>query len=161
MATTAVVVSWLCTLPSPRWHVPADRWRAAQALRHACRPGDEVLSPPDIGVYVGGLTRCWPFVSHAAAPDHDARAETVRRYYGEATPEERASLLESRCVAHVVLPANAPEGWLGPGAPYRPRRELTGSIGSLAVWSRDDATPCLGPAAGGGRRDRTGSAGTE
>jgi hypothetical protein len=156
MASTAVVATWLCTLPSPRWHAPVERWRVAVALREVCQPGEILIAPPDIGLYAGGLSPCWPYVSHAAGPEHEARAAAVRRFYGEASPEERAGLLESRCVAHVVLPANAPEGWLGPGAPYRPRRELTGPNDSLAVWSRDDATPCLRPAAGGGRGDRAG-----
>ena len=96
-----------------------------------------MLAPPDVGLYVGGLTPCWPFVSHAAAPDHDARAEAVRRFYTQSTPDERASLLEGGCVAHVVLPPRAPGGWLGPGAPYRPRLEVPGPNGGLAVWSRD------------------------
>jgi hypothetical protein len=82
---------------------------------------------------------------HAAAPDHDARAEAVRRFYTQATPEERASLLEGRCVAHVVLPPHTQAGWLGTGAPYRPRLELPGPNGGIAAWSRDRAAACGTP----------------
>jgi hypothetical protein len=132
MASTAAVVTWLCTLPSPTWHVPADRWRVAPALRSTCRPGDVLLSPPDIGLYVGGLTPCWPWVSHAAAPAFAERAEAVRRFYG-ATPADRAALLERAGAAHVVLPAPPPAGWLPEGTPYRPGA-ATG--GGTVVWSR-------------------------
>jgi hypothetical protein len=142
MASTAAVVTWLCTLPSPSAHVPAERWEVAVALRGACRPGEVVLAPADIGLYVGGLTPCWPFVSHAAAPRHPARDEAARRFYGGAPPEERARLLESACVAHVVAPPGIPPRWLGSDAPYRPRLEVPGPNGGLTVWSRDPAKPC-------------------
>jgi len=147
MASTAAVVAWLCASPGPTRYAPAERWRVAAALRTGCRPGETVLAPPDVGLYVGGLTPCWPFVSHAAAPDHDARAEAVRRFYTQSTPEERTSLLEGGCVAHVVLPPRAPGGWLGPGAPYRPRLEVPGPNGGIAVWSRDGVTACAAPGA--------------
>jgi hypothetical protein len=75
-----------------------------------------VLAPPDVGLYLGGLSPCWPYVSHAAAPGHDARAAAVRRFYGEASPAERAALLEETGAALVVLPPGLPPGWLGPGA---------------------------------------------
>jgi hypothetical protein len=145
MAPTAFVVAWLCTIPGPGRHAPAEGWRVAVALREVCRPGETVLAPPEVGLYVGGLTACWPFVSHAAAPDHDTRAEEVRRFYVQSTPEERASLLEGRCVAHVVLPPHASGAWIGPGAPYRPRLELPGPNGGIAVWTRDGAAACGAP----------------
>ncbi len=76
-------------------------------------------------------------------PDHDARAEAVRRFYGEATPPERARLLDGAGVALVVLPSRLPSGWLGAGTPYRRLPSVRGS--SLAVYRRDDtaagATP--------------------
>jgi hypothetical protein len=115
MASTAVVAAWLCALPSPSWHVPAARWRVAASLREACREGEIVLAPPDVGLYAGGLSPCWPYVSHAAGPDHDARAAAVRHFYGEASPEERAALLERSGATLVVLPAALPPGWLVPG----------------------------------------------
>ena len=128
MASTAAVVVWLCAIPGNRAATPRPSgggW--PRRLRAVCRPGETVLAPPEVGLYVGGLTACWPFVSHAAAPDHDARAEAVQRFYTQSTPEERASLLEGHCVSHLVLPPRAPDGWLGPRAPYRPRLELPGA----------------------------------
>ena len=116
MATTAAVVTWLCATPGPGSHAPAGRWRVAAALRETCRPGEIVVAPPDVGLYAGGLSPCWPYVSHAAAPEHDTRAAAVRRFYGEASPEERAALLEQAGAALVVLPSGLPPGWLGPGA---------------------------------------------
>jgi hypothetical protein len=106
----------------------------------ACRPGDIVVAPEDIGLYAGGLTPCWPYVSHSAAPDHDARATEVRGFYG-ATPAERAAFLERVCAAHVVLPAPLPEGWLAPGTRFRPGPAEGESITS---WSREGDTACTG-----------------
>ena len=136
MATTAAVVTWLCAAPSPGRHVPAERWQVAWALREACRPGDVVLAPEDIGLYVAGLSPCWPYASHAAAPDHHARAAAVARFYGEARPEERAAFLDRAGVAHVVLPPGVPPGWLGPVTPFRPRLSVPGPRGGLVVHSR-------------------------
>jgi hypothetical protein len=116
MATTAAVVTWLCATPGPGSHAPAAHWRVAAALRETCRQGDIALAPPDVGLYLGGLSPCWPYVSHPAGPAHDARAEAVRRFYAEARPEERAALLEETGAAFVVLLSRLPPGWLGPGA---------------------------------------------
>ena len=139
MATTAAVVTWLCATPGPGSHPPAERWRVAAALREVCRPGEIVLAPEDIGLYAGGLSPCWPYVSHAAAPDHDARAAAVRRFYGEASPEERAALLDGTGADLVVLPSRLPPGWLGTGTP---RRALPSAPGEgLALYRRDGATP--------------------
>ena len=143
MATTAAVVTWLCATPGPASHAPAGRWGVATALREACRPGDVALAPPDIGLYIGGLSPCWPWVSHAAAPGHDARAAAVRRFYGEATPGERADLLDDACAALVVLPSRVPPGWLGAGAPYRALPSAHGN--GLAVYRRDPAAACSTP----------------
>jgi hypothetical protein len=138
-APTAVVVTWLLTLPSPGGHVSAERFAAALDLREACRPGELALAPADVGLFVGGLTPCWPFVSHAAAPDHPARDTAARRFYGDASPQERAALLDRACVAHVVAPPGAPAGWLGASTPYRLRPATAGPGGGLAVWSREGA----------------------
>jgi hypothetical protein len=135
MATTAAVATWLCATPSPRSHAPAARWRVAAALREACRPGEIVLAPEDVGLYAGGLSPCWPYVSHAAAPGHDARAAVVRRFYGEAPPEERGALLDRTGARLVVLPSRLPPGWLGAGASLRPLPSAPGD--SLSVYRRD------------------------
>jgi hypothetical protein len=145
MATTAVVAVLLCMIPSPTRDVPIERWRIARALRATCRPGDVVLAPPDIGLLVGGLTPCWPYVSHGAAPEYEARAEVVRRFYGQASPEERRRLLDEACAEFVVLPPGPPDGWLG-GAPFRERLAVRGPRGGLAVFGRAGAAPaCAAP----------------
>jgi hypothetical protein len=115
----------------------------AAELRETCRPGEIALAPEDIGLYIGGLSPCWPWVSHAAAPDHDARAEAVRRFYGDATPPERARLLDGAGVALVVLPSRLPPGWLGAETPYRRLPSVRG--GSLAVYRRDDTAASATP----------------
>ena len=144
LATTAVVVAGLCARPGPTRLVPAERWRVAEALRRLCRPGDVVMAPADIGLYVSGLTPCWPFVSHPAAPEHEARVDAARRFYGEASPEERRHFLDASRAAFVVLPPRLPEGWLD-GAPFRPRIELPGLAGGLVVFAREAAPPGLPP----------------
>jgi hypothetical protein len=98
-----------------------------------------VLAPEDIGLYAGGLSPCWPYVSHAAAPDHDARATAVRRFYGEASPEERAALLDGTGAGLVVLPSRLPPGWLGTGTPLRALPSAPGD--GLALYRRDGPTP--------------------
>jgi hypothetical protein len=140
MASGAVVVTWLCSLPSPTRDVPAEHWAVAQALRASCRPGERVFSPPDIGLLVGGLTACWPYVSHPAANDYEARLEDVRRFYAGDTPAERARLLARASADWVVLPPSVPDGWLG-GAPYAPRLRVPGPRGGLEVFSRMGAPP--------------------
>jgi hypothetical protein len=155
MATTAVVYASLCARPHLYTHPPAERPGVANALGAVCRPGEIVLAPPDIGLYVGGVTSCWPFVSHPAAPDYLARVAVVERFYAsQSPPAERARWLEHACIKHLVLPTNVGAEWLGSPSAYRPTLVVTGASGALAVWSRDSsaackATPSYGEAAGG------------
>jgi hypothetical protein len=142
-ATTALVVVWLQSSANPYWSVPADRWRVAWALRAVCRPGELVLAPPDIGLYVGGLSPCWPWVSHTAAPDHGERDAATRRFYAE-PPEARAAFLDAVCASHVVVPRSWPEDGLPSDAPFRRRLEVEGPGGGLAVYSREGEAPCPG-----------------
>jgi hypothetical protein len=94
---------------------------------------------PDVGLYLGGLSPCWPYVSHAAVPGHEARAAAVRRFYGEASPQERAALLEETGAALVVLPSGLPPGWLGPAAALDATPSARGN--GLAAYRRPRATP--------------------
>ncbi len=142
MATSAVVVVWLCTLPGPRTHPPLQSWLVAQVLRQECHPGDLVLAPAQIGSYVGGLTPCWPFVSHPAAPDYDARLRDVARFYDpSSTPAERAALLATIGPAYVVLPPALPPDSFGASSPYVLAHVVRGPTGALEIWSRDPARP--------------------
>jgi hypothetical protein len=134
-ATTAVVVTWLQSSPNAYRDVPVDRWRVAAELRRVCRPGEVVLAPPDIGLYVGGLSACWPWVSHSASPEHETRDSATRRFYA-ATSGERRRFLDEACVSHVVVPGDWPNSGLPPEAPYRLRLEVDGPGGGLAVYSR-------------------------
>jgi hypothetical protein len=140
-ATTALVVTWLQLQPNAYRNVPADRWQAAWALRTVCRSGERVLAPPDIGLYVGGLTACWPWVSHSYAPDHDARSEVAARFYA-GPPAARERPLDEVCPDHVVVPGAWPRGGLPEGAPYEQRLEVAGPAGGLAVYSRMASVPC-------------------
>jgi hypothetical protein len=111
----------------------------AVALREACRPGEVAFAPSDVGLYLGGLSPCWPYVSHAAAAGHDARAAAVGRFYGQASPAERRALLDEARAALVVLPSRLPPGWLGPQTPFRALAPARGD--GLAVYRRDGSTP--------------------
>jgi hypothetical protein len=146
-ATTAAVVTGLQLAPNTYRNVPAERWEVAWRLRSVCRPGELVMAPPDIGLYVGGLSACWPWVSHSFAPDHDARDEAMRRFYS-ASPDERARLLGQICPAHVVAPATWSRESLPEEAPYERRLEVGATRGGLAVYSRRAGVPCRdGPGA--------------
>jgi hypothetical protein len=143
LATSSVVYAWLAATPNQDSHAPVERIRVASALRAACRPGDLALAPADIGLYVGGLTPCWPYVSHPAAPDYTQRVEEVTRFYGPAsTPARRAALLDRACIAHVVVPPALGVAWFDERSAYRPRLAVDGPNGSLAVWSRAPSAAC-------------------
>lgn len=140
-AGTAIAVTWLLFQMDPYRNVPADRWRVAAALRSVCQTGELVLAPADIGLYVGGLSACWPWVSHGASPEHASREAAMAGFYA-ATPPERGRLLEDVCATHVVVPRAWPDGGLPPGVPYRRRLEVDGPGGGLAVYSRETDPPC-------------------
>jgi hypothetical protein len=140
-AGTSIAVIWLLLHPLPTRNVPAERWRIAAALDSVCQTGELVLSPPDIGLYVGGLSACWPWVSHPAAPDHAAREETARRFYAS-PPSDRARLLDELCATYVVVPRFWPGGGLPRTAPYSFRLGVEGAGGGLAVYSREGHSPC-------------------
>ncbi len=145
LSSTALVALGLVGSDNPRWYVPPERLQVAAALRASCRPGDRALTPPDIGLYVAGLTACKPYASHAAAPDHDARAEAVRRFYEDRTPAERDALLDRACVTHVTLPGDAgeaPEAWLGARTPFRRIALVGGDPRRIGLYARTDRSAC-------------------
>ena len=141
LAGTSMVVVWLLMHPLPGRYAPLDRWRLAAELRPVCRPGEVALSPPDIGLYVGAFTACWPYVSHAVSPEHAVRDAATRRFYA-ASPADRRLFLDETCVSHVVVPGGWPNGGLPPEAPFRRRLLVEGPGDGLAVYSREASTPC-------------------
>jgi hypothetical protein len=144
-AGTALTETWLQLSPNPYRNVPEERWRVAEALGGTCQRGEIVVAPPDVGLYVGGLSACWPWVSHSFSPDHAARDAATRRFYAS-SPEERLRFLEDNGVAHVVVPAGWAGGGLPPGGPYERRLEVEGARGGLAVYSRTaDPPPPVSP----------------
>ena len=146
LATSAIVYAWLAATPNLDSHPPVERIRVAVALRAACRPGDVALAPADIGLYVGGLTPCWPFVSHPAAPDYSQRLQAVTGFYDQRSPPaQRAAWLERNCIAHVVVPPTFGAAWFDERSAYRPRLAVNGPNGSLAVWSRIPSAACTPP----------------
>jgi hypothetical protein len=148
MATTAVVATGLALTPSSRSHAPSERFGVATALSPRCRPGELVLAPADIGLFVGGLTACWPFLAHGAAPGHDERSAEVLGFYDPATPTAcREERLAALCPEYVVVPAGAPPGWLGTAPPYRFLLRVSSRRAALDLWRREGAT-CPRPSSG-------------
>jgi hypothetical protein len=144
---TAAVATYTVTRSSPRWHVPAAHWRAAAALRTVCRPGEVVLASADIGLVAGGLTSCWPLVSHAAAPDYEARLAAANRFYASESPEERARLLDGACASHAVVPLTAGGAPVDSGPSFR--AAAIARADGFAILSRRLSRPCPPPGASG------------
>jgi hypothetical protein len=144
---TAAVATYTVTRSSPKWHVPSAHWRAAAALRAVCRPGEVVLAPAGTGLLAGGLTSCWPLVSHAAAPDYEARLATADRFYASESPEERARLLDGACASHAVVPLTDGGAALEAGPSFR--AAAIARADGFAILSRRLSRPCA-PAGTGG-----------
>jgi len=139
LGTTPIFTLAILLQPLPHWYTAEARLLAATALQPLCAPDDLVLAPPDIGLFVGGLSACKPWVSHPSHPDHPARVAATEAFYGRLAPASRAALLDRERIRHVVLPQDAgeiPEGWLGVGTPFR-RSAAVGAPGRrIALYSR-------------------------
>ena len=142
-SSAAIAETRIMLSDDPNWFVPRERVATALALRPRCHEGDRVLSPPDVGLYTIGLTRCAAVVSHPAAPDYEARLTEVSAFYTTQAPAERRALLDRERVTHLVLPAfagPAAEAWLGPGAPFG-EVPVSGAAGGLSVYERERGAP--------------------
>jgi hypothetical protein len=144
-SVNAIATVRLALAENPYWFVPSARLAIARALRPHCRPGDRVLSPPDIGVYAAGLTACGAYVAHPAAAGYDERDAEVKDFYARDDPAARAALLDLHCVSHVVLPGGGgevPAAWLGKDTPFR--RVAAAGAGPAAVeaYARVSGGPC-------------------
>lgn len=143
-STTSVVAMQIVMTDNPRWMVPAERLEAALAARSTCRPGDVMMAPPDIGVYVLAHTPCRPFISHFAAKGFEERDAAARRFYTESSPESRRTLLDAWCVTQVLLPGDpgeSPAPWLGPGTTFRRTAQMAGAR-PMAVYARPRPPAC-------------------
>ncbi len=144
-SSTALTALALVSSDNPRWYVPPERLEAADVLRTSCRPGDRALTPPDIGLYVLGLSACKPCVSHSVAPDNEARVEAVRRFYEGSTPAARAEFLDRLCVTHLALPGDAgdpPEAWLGASTPFHRIAVVGGEARRIGLYARAGSSGC-------------------
>jgi len=157
LAGTSLYVVALTAGPG-RWHVPAERFRVAERLRAICRPGDVVLAPPDVGLYAGGLSPCWPYVSHAAAPAYPERDREARRFYSPDAGPERGAIVDRACARVVVLPPTpGPDGgdWSLEESGFREVPDDSGRGGGPAVLVRDRLPPGCPPARTPREGDRT------
>lgn len=136
--TTAVALRIVLT-PDPNWFVPRERLDAALVLRAHCSRNELALAAEDIGLYVGGLSACRPFLSQALAPDFARRLPVVQEFYGDAPPELRKAFLDRLDVRFLVLPGDAgdsPDAWLGQASGFRRIARLGEPPGVLSVYRR-------------------------
>jgi hypothetical protein len=143
LSSTSVVAMWIVLHRNPRWFVPQERYDVALELRRACRPGQRVLAPPDIGLYAGALSSCSPLVAHPGATDFERRAASLERFYGPASASERRQMLADEKIDHVVVPGDPgpdPVAWLGAGSGFARVSRVFGPHEVLSVYSREPVT---------------------
>jgi hypothetical protein len=144
-SVTSVVSLRMVFADNPYWFVPRERMEIARAMQPHCRPGDLVLSPPDIGLYVGGVTACGAYVAHPASAGFDERAAEVRDFYAREGAEARVALLDRHCLTHVVLPAggsDVPSAWLGPATPFRRVASAGRGPSAIEAFARSSGAAC-------------------
>jgi hypothetical protein len=145
LGSSALVTLYLLLLPLPFWFTNQERMQAAEELDALCADGDVAFSPPDIGEFVAGLTRCRPYVAQALQPAFHERRAIADFFYAGATPEQRARILARSCARHVVLPGAPllPGQWLGEATPFR-RSAIAGTPPAvLGVYSRERVLGCV------------------
>jgi hypothetical protein len=139
LSSSAVVATRVVLSDDPNWFVPRERLAAGLALRDECRPGDRVLAPPDIGLYIHGLTACHAFVSHPVAPGYPERLAETKAFYAGASPAARAELVDRQGLTHLVLPGYAgprPAGWLGEDTTFRAVAHVGRGPGLITIYAR-------------------------
>jgi hypothetical protein len=142
MSTTAVCAMRIVLGDQALWFVPSERMGAALALRDACRRGDLLLAPPDIGLFAIGLSACKAYVSEESNPED--RDLEVRQFYVGADPTWRSQLLDRHCVSHVVMPdmGPVPSPWLGEATPFRQVARVGRMPAVIGVYQRTGPGPC-------------------
>jgi hypothetical protein len=128
---------------------------AVTSLRQECAPGDLLLAPGEIGLYVTGLTSCRAVMSHRIAPHSAERAAAVASFYSPQDPRARSALLDHLCVNRLILPGDAgepPSAWLGETTSFH-RTDLIGrgSPTALALYARPRPVGCVTDLGGSGR----------
>lgn len=144
-STTGLIAVKLLLEDNPSWFVPKERVEVAMALRPLCRPGDVVMAPSEIGMYVNAFSSCRAFITHVLAPDSATRLDEMARFYLGAAPEERRELLDRRCVSHVVMPDVGEEQagrLLGLATGFRRTLAVGQGPAGLVVYSREAPPPC-------------------
>jgi len=136
-STTLIVALRFVLTPSPLWLTPRENLEIVTALKPRCRGGDILMAPLPIGLFATGLTPCRAVLSHAIAPDYEARLEETRRF-SSVSPADRLAILDRIHVSHLILPGDAgpsPVAWLGPNAPFE-RTAVVGSPARLSLYER-------------------------
>jgi hypothetical protein len=148
MGTTGLVALYGMVARPETAFVPRERWQIAQAAREPCRQGGILLSPADIGRYVGALTACQPVISHPYLLDAHEVSTEVEALFNTAAPTAWRTFIERWDVTHLALPnavATRAEQALGPSSAFRRL---------AALGSGDDEVVLFGPARDGAHERR-------
>jgi hypothetical protein len=98
-----------------------------------------VLAPPDIGLYVNGLSACRAFLSYEVSPGFVERSAEAQGFYEAWLPEERRGFLERERIRFVILPGNTgpnAQEWLGENAGVQARVRVVSAVGIATVYER-------------------------
>jgi hypothetical protein len=142
LAATSFIATRDTLSGDPHFFVPASRMAAVRSLGEECRDGERVVSSPDVGVLAGGLTRCWPYVSHRAAPGFSERAAVVDHFFDRADPAWRATFLERACVSYVMGPEGQPLGLDRLPSGVRFEEAARGTARGETLWRRVPPPAC-------------------
>jgi len=127
-------------LAPPGLYVPeTSRRLAAGQLHDACRPGQRLLAPRDLGLLAEVYTSCSLYLPYSLVPEYAERQRDLDGFYGDWSSARRSDLLERACIDHVVLPRSGDEtvaALLGPDAPFLWRGSVSGTGPALQVASR-------------------------
>ena len=122
LGSTAFVALRVVSADRGAWFAPLPQVQAAHALAPACRPGDVVVAPREIGLYALAFSPCSAYVSHPVMRDAAVRAQQVAAFYTQWNPALRSLFLDATGARAVVLPVDdgaVPASWLGPATPFR------------------------------------------
>jgi hypothetical protein len=137
-STSALTLLVFVSRPRPLWFVPRADMDVVPLLRDTCREGDVLFAPPSVGLLAYGLSPCRAFLSHEIDPFYEEKFEELQHFSAMA-PHERARLLDSYRITHLLLPGDAgprPVPWLGEETAFA-RRAVTGRGPVWSLYLRD------------------------
>jgi hypothetical protein len=135
LVPTSAFLVWRVLHPWPDAFAPTDYFRAAAALRPACRERDVAVAPTDLSLMIAGLTPCTVVFGHRTlTPEYERRLAEGNRFYHDATATTawRMRYLDGLRARFVLLPRGGAR-LLPAGAPYAPTLKTP----LLELWERE------------------------